>query len=170
MKIKIQNYTFNSTSKTITFTDYTSITLDSILMITNVTSNKIIYVFNDPLKGGTVSANVLTLTYNTASMSSSDALQIWVDTGTDYPVTIDQLNDCLNVLRNALYLISNPSYLDKSANQIRAQITGTISTLTTCNTVNTVTTLTNMGGYTATMNAFDNNQSAWALTSRPTIA
>jgi hypothetical protein len=78
-KIQIKNYSFNKTAKTVTFTDYASIDLDSVLLITNVTSNIIIYRFNDSTKGGTVATNVLTLTYDTSSMSNTDKLQIFYD-------------------------------------------------------------------------------------------
>jgi len=56
--------------------------LDSILLITNVTDNIIIYNFADPTKGGTVSDNVLTLTYDTSSMSNTDKLLIFYDDST----------------------------------------------------------------------------------------
>lgn len=76
MKILINNYTFNASSKTVTFTDYSSITLDNIYAVINVTQNIIIYNPTISSLGGTVSTNVLTLTYNTASMSNSDKLMI----------------------------------------------------------------------------------------------
>jgi len=79
MKILITNYSFNASAKTITFNDYASIDLERILLITNVTDNIIIYNFADPTKGGTVSGNVLTLTYNTTSMSNTDDLQIFYE-------------------------------------------------------------------------------------------
>ena len=79
MKKLITNYTFNASAKTIAFNDYTTISLKNILLITNTTSNVIIYNFAS--LGGTVSGNVLTLTYNTTSMSNSDNLQIFYDDG-----------------------------------------------------------------------------------------
>jgi len=78
-KIAIRNYTFNKATKQVTFTDYANIRLDEILLITNVTSNVIIYNFADNTKGGTVSSNVLTLTYDTTSMNNSDKLLIYYD-------------------------------------------------------------------------------------------
>ncbi len=76
MKVKINNYTFNKTTGKVTFPDYATIRLDSILLITNVTSNIIIYNFADPSNGGSVSGNELTLDYNTASMANTDSLQM----------------------------------------------------------------------------------------------
>jgi hypothetical protein len=81
MKKLITNYTFNPTAKTITFNDYSSINLERILLITNVTRNVIIYNFADPNKGGSVSNNVLTLNYDTTGMASTDKLQIFYDEG-----------------------------------------------------------------------------------------
>jgi hypothetical protein len=79
MKKLISNYTFNPTAKKVTFSDYTSISLERVLLITNVTINEIIYSFADPAKGGSVSGNVLTLDYDTTGMSSTDKLQIWYE-------------------------------------------------------------------------------------------
>lgn len=79
MKLKINNYTFNAAARTVTFTDYASISLAGLLLITNVTDNKIIYNFAKSASGGTVSNNVLTLNYNTTSMSNTDSLQIFYD-------------------------------------------------------------------------------------------
>ena len=80
MKIKVQNYTFDKANKQITFTDYATIKLDSILLITNVTyQNTIIYNFASSTLGGTVATNVLTLTYNTSAMANTDKLQIFYE-------------------------------------------------------------------------------------------
>lgn len=79
MKIRVPNYTFNKTAKTVTFTDYGSITLDRVVLITNVTRNIIIYNFADPLKGGTVATNVLTLTFDTSAQADADKLLIYYE-------------------------------------------------------------------------------------------
>lgn len=82
MKKLILNYTFNAAAKTVTLTDYGSIDLEGVLLITNVVDNVIIYNFSDPLLGGTAATNVITLTYNTATMSNGDELQIFYDDST----------------------------------------------------------------------------------------
>ncbi len=79
MKQIITNYTFDKTAKTVTFTDFATISLNRVLLITNVTANVIIYQFNDVALGGTAATNVLTLTYNTAAMANTDKLQIIYD-------------------------------------------------------------------------------------------
>lgn len=85
MKQTIKNYSFNKTAKTVTFTDFSSISLDRVFLITNVTSNTIIYQFNGTGLGGAVSTNVLTLTYDTSAMSNTDKLQIIYDCATGDP-------------------------------------------------------------------------------------
>lgn len=79
MKILVSNYTFDASEKKITFTDYNPIVIERVLLITNITDNIIIYNFADPTKGGTAATNVLTLTYDTTSMSDTDKLQIFYD-------------------------------------------------------------------------------------------
>lgn len=76
MDIQIKNYTFDKTAKTVTFTDYVTIRLDSVRIITNVESNIIIYNFAQSGLGGSVLNNVLTLDYDTSSMVNTDKLQI----------------------------------------------------------------------------------------------
>ena len=77
-KTLISDYTFvPAVSGTVTFNGKSNITLDNLLLITNVTANEIIYNFADPAKGGTISTNVLTLEFDTSSMTGADALQIW---------------------------------------------------------------------------------------------
>lgn len=85
MKLKINNYVFDASAKTIEIVDYATIRLDSILLISNVTRNIIIYNFASVLKGGTVSSNVLSLTYDTSSMSDSDKLLIYYDEAAALP-------------------------------------------------------------------------------------
>jgi hypothetical protein len=79
MKKQITTYSFDASARTITFSDYGSIRLDSVLLITNVTDNIIIYNFADTSKGGSADTNILTLEYNTATMDDTDKLMIYYD-------------------------------------------------------------------------------------------
>ena len=79
MKIKLDNYTFNPVAKTVTFTDYASLDLSDVILITNVTDGTIIFNFASPNLVGSVAANVLTLNYDTSAMSSTDRLAIYLD-------------------------------------------------------------------------------------------
>ena len=113
MKVKVSNYTFNKTTKTVTFTDYTSILLDGILLITNVTDNIIIYNFASPTLGGVVTGNSVTLTYDTSTMDDTDKLQIFYDDGVDVPssdanqVTLNYLVETLQELSSRLTAIAS---------------------------------------------------------------
>ena len=79
----VKNYTFNAVAKTVTSIDFSSIEI--ILSILNVTTGDIIYLPNNPNKGGTLSNGVLTLDYNTTSMSDTDKLQIIIEnSATDF--------------------------------------------------------------------------------------
>lgn len=86
MKQIVKSYVFNPAARTITFTHYVEIELSRLTMITNVTDGIIIFQFNNPNKGGTVSGNVLTLEYDTTSMSASDDLRIDYDALATDPV------------------------------------------------------------------------------------
>ena len=79
MKILFEDYTFSATTKEITFNTTSIISLSQLLLITNVTTNQIIYNFADPSTGGTIVNNVLTLDFDSTSMSNTDSLQIFLD-------------------------------------------------------------------------------------------
>lgn len=101
MKVLFQDYTFNAATKKVTFNTTETVALEQILLITNVTDNIIIYNFADPLKGGTILNNVLTLVYDTTTMSNTDSLQIFLDLkGTpSTEATAVAINETLKLLR-----------------------------------------------------------------------
>lgn len=159
MKILITNYTFNAASRTVTFLGYSRILLDSVLLITNVTDNVIIYNFAGAGKGGTVSGNVLTLEFDTTTMSNGDSLQIYYDDAAIIPATVQEQQ----TTEDLLYLLSvQGNALGKLAEMvdganIRAALAAssavigavtqsgswTLTTVTTVSTVTTCSTLTN---------------------------
>lgn len=80
MKTLIEDYSFNKATKQITFTGRTKpALLEEILLITNVTTGDILYSFADKLRGGSLAGNVLTLVFDTTSMSNTDRLQIFIE-------------------------------------------------------------------------------------------
>ena len=79
MKILFEDYTFSAALKQVTFNTTSVIGLSQLLIITNVSTNTIIYNFADPNTGGTIANNVLTLDYDTTSMNDSDSLQVFLD-------------------------------------------------------------------------------------------
>ena len=80
MKTLTTNYGFTASPVgRVQLLGYPNITLDQILLVTNVTDNVIIYNFADPTKGGNLTGNILSLSADTSSMSNTDRLQIFVD-------------------------------------------------------------------------------------------
>ena len=149
----IRNYLFNAASKTITFLDYTDIELPSILIITNLTSNTIIYNFAIAGKGGNVNGNVLTLTYDTTAMSDTDQLQIYYDDPTRDLVVNDEgelkvISEdniaMLNRILNSLIPLTNVDSSQRTLQTIDSISAGvTLPTVTTVSTVTAVTGITN---------------------------
>ena len=107
----VYNYTFDASAQTIKITGL--YTLRTLILITNVTDQQIIYNFADSSAGGTVSYNstndetTITLEYNTTSMSDSDELQILADDGADTKIDAgESLVDPVHKFR-----VSNPQNL-----------------------------------------------------------
>lgn len=151
MKILITNYTFNASAKTITFNSYQTISLASILLITNENTNPPTIVYNFAASNGTVSGNVLTLTYNTTAMSNTDPLQIYYDdvaiaasTQADQLIQEDlltQLITSVNQLAKMQIALAGASIqVQLQANAANPSI-GNINTITTLPTLANVTTV-----------------------------
>jgi transcriptional regulator with PAS, ATPase and Fis domain len=73
---------------------------------------------------------------------------------------LDVMAELIPVFRSLLLAITNPSYVDKSANQMRSQVTGSLTT---------VTNLTNLGSFPADHLQRMNNMTAWATNIRSLI-
>ena len=147
MKVQLTNYAFDKTAKTVTFTDYTSIRLDSVLLITNVTDNIIIYNFAEPTLGGTVATNVLTLIYDTSTMDDTDSLQIFYDdtdvqpSNAELQTTLNSLTETLQFLAVRLEVLAGMANAGQPA--LRVIPIASVSTAVTGSV--TVGTLTNFG-------------------------
>jgi len=75
-----KNYTFSVASKTITLSGITTVRLDKLALITNTTTNKILYNFADStVSTATVATNVITLSVLQGGESDSDKLRIDYD-------------------------------------------------------------------------------------------
>jgi hypothetical protein len=132
MKVLFQDYTFNAATKQITFNTTDNVALNQLLVITNVTDNIIIYNFADPLKGGVVANNVLTLTYDTTSMSNSDSIQIFLDLyGTpSTEETSIETNESVVLLRRLVQLLTPIGVQDAQQRQRVVVENGTIAVTT----------------------------------------
>lgn len=154
--IDIGSYTFDASNNQITLIDCPNLSLENLLIITNVTDGIQIYNFADEALNATISNNVITLEYNTVSMSNSDNLQIFIEDGqtSNDANAITEYIQCLGVcMKRLLDAIKYPAWLDRALNRLRMTTlveSGTITTVTTCSTVSTVSNITNIGGYSAT--------------------
>jgi len=140
MKVQLKNYTFNAASKVITFPDFTTVDLDSVLLITNVSTNEIIYNFANPTQGGTVNGNQLTLIYDTTSMLDSHDLQIYYDI--NLTPSSDEAVILLRRIAQALIPIATQDANQRQRITLDAISGGlTLSALSTVSTVSNVATL-----------------------------
>lgn len=120
-KQRISDYTFDASEKLVTFTDYTTIDLEALLLIVNVTDNIIVYNFADEALGGTITGNAVVLDYVTTGMDDADKLLIYYDTPmpeSDFNVntvvvkSTDSIQDWTGVAQNT---ISKSAVLDCSS-------------------------------------------------------
>ena len=91
-----QYYTFNPTARTITIPR--AIVKESLILIVNVDQNKVVYNFSDPnltASSYVVSGNqtVITLNYNTTTMSATDNLQFTYDEQWQDTIPAEQTRD-----------------------------------------------------------------------------
>lgn len=125
-------YTFSAAAKTITFSTGLVADIADVLLVTNVVDNIVIYQFNVVGKGATLTGNVLTLAYDTTTMSDTDELQIWVIAEPDLAlwVTNGRENETISYLRKISSATQTPNWLDQSTASIRV-VTASGVTLTT---------------------------------------
>ena len=96
----VGSYTFTPAANTITLSGLVqTMALQNFLLITNTTTNTIIYNFADSTTGAvSFNNNILTLDYNTSAMLSTDRLQIYVD----LPSYEENLHDLLRRMNKLL--------------------------------------------------------------------
>ena len=138
MKRIVTSYTFNSSTGDITFTEYDRIELERILLVTNVTNNVIIYNFANPNLGGIVNNNVLTVSFDTSSMSNTDSLQIYYFD--DFNSVSYDLVDDLRTLVQAL------SFLN-SARGVSGELRVTPLSTPNMGTLSNLSNIVQFGGY-----------------------
>lgn len=153
MKTLIDDYSFNASTKQITLNELTSIKIEQILLITNITDNTIIYNFADSNLGGSVVGNVLTLKYDTALMDNLDSLQIFIETpNTDFVQLNNLLTDGIAEIVHQLQSIRNDGGMADVSGRVRCNVEtgsmniGTATTVTGVTTVGTVTNMSQAGG------------------------
>lgn len=143
MKELVTTYVFSASANTVTSTSFSS--LESILLITNVSRNTILYNFADNTLGGSLVGNVLTLIKDCSSMSDSDLLQIFIDTpNTDFEYLNALLASGLAEIVRQLQSIRNDGGMADAAGRVRTVIeSGNVGV---SGNITTLTNLTNIGG------------------------
>jgi len=136
----LQNYTFNKVTKTVTFNDYRTVYLAGIKLITNVTTGTIIFQFNDGTKNGTVSGNVVTLDYNTTSMSNTDQLMIIYEE----PSIHSDSQTWIGLLAKIWQTVKTPPWTVYTG--AGPQVRVLVDTSSGIGTINTLTSLTQLAG------------------------
>jgi hypothetical protein len=116
MKKLVADYTFIPSTKTIRLNEFASIDLEGLLLVTNVSTNQIIYNFADPALGASASGNTVILNYDVTSMSDTDALQIYYDDAEDNPLT----EELFHVFKRLTRLLQSNAVVDSADRQIVA--------------------------------------------------
>jgi hypothetical protein len=161
MKKLITEYTFDPVTKQITLPQ--AYALSQLLLVTNTTSNTIIYNFANPALGGSMSGKILTLNVNTAGMSSTDALQIFVDDAS-VPATEDTQGTMAGLLQRILGMLTAPVGYDKA--QARSRVTAVVES----GTVTTVSNVSQIDAIPARPLVLGINTTAWTLSVRERIS
>ena len=145
MKALIKDYVFDPNLGTITLSK--AVGLESLLVITNVTRNTILYNFADPLKGCTVVDTVITLETSTSGMLNTDTLQVFIDEpNTDFESLAQDINDGLSEMVHLMKAQRFTIPDNAGRTRVNMETGGTIGTVTTVTTVGTVSNQTAMGG------------------------
>jgi hypothetical protein len=94
-----------------------------------------------------------------------------VDTSEASPLPVAD-NQSSNLLLRILQMLMAPLGYDKSLGRQRGTVlveSGTVTTVTTVTTVSTLSNIAAVGGYSAQMQVFDTNRTAWAQCVRARI-
>ena len=159
MKYLVKEYVFSADGKTVTFP--VPITKDRLLLITNTTRNRIIYNFADPLTGGAMVGNVLTLVADTAGMHDSDELQVYVDDGISQDEALTRIAESMSELALAIRRLQAVAPLPDPTGRVRAAIeTGSLSSVSTVSNVTNVTSVNGFAGYSSALVPFSVMQCA----------
>jgi hypothetical protein len=132
MKVLFQDYTFDPINNQIIFNTTDVITLEQILVITNVKANDIIYNFADPNKGGSISGNVIYLNYDVSGMGEADPLQIFLE------IPMNPSTDESVVLLRRLVQLLTPIGVQDAQQRQRVTVENSSVAVSTINSLNTL--------------------------------
>jgi len=143
-------YTFNYAAKTIALPTITPLQLEGIQLVTNLSTGKLIYQFNNSSLAGTVSGQVLTLTSSSAvGVSNNDNLQILYNPpiGGFFDRAAWLLESIVDYLRAPPWL--NSQFASGPKLGVIIDTNSTLGTVTAVSTVTTVGNQTGIGGINA---------------------
>ena len=146
-----------------------TLSLEQILVVTNVTRNEIIYNFADAAAGAaSYGLNTLTLDVNTSTHSASDKIQAWVYVDDAQAIDIAPQGTTAMLLTRILGMLLAPLGYRKDTQRYQASAVIESGTVTTVSTVTTVTNAVPVGNV-ATLGSLSAdrlinsaNWSAWA--------
>ena len=107
-------------------------------------------------------------------MNNADNLLIYYDDTSVSLATSEDISnkDIMIALKALILAVANPNYVDKSSNQLRTQVLGTVTvagTVTSSTTLTAVNNLVAMGGYQGQVLPIHENMMAWNLCVRNKI-
>lgn len=151
MKSIIKNYTFSTSGKTVTLTNVATIRLDRLALITDVTTNQILYNFADPtVATATVATNVITLSAVPVAANNADKLQIIYDLDIADAAFGDSTNAAELMAAGAAVSVTNP------VAQFNGAPASSTATWTSATSINTALTNSSALGYgTATVTTIE---------------
>lgn len=122
----IPNYTYSKAGKTITLSDFSTIRLDRIQLIVDVTINAIMYNFADPTVTATVATNVITLSAVPGASADTDKIEIYYDALLADPsydaVRTKELRPATSTPSSVSVTTASTSILASNANRLGATI------------------------------------------------
>jgi len=101
VRLEIGDYSFDASERKVTLIGCGDLTLENMLIITNVTDG--IQIYNFAKTTGTITDNVLTLSYDTTLMSDTDELQIFINVD---DISLADINTTLQFLQNQLEVLA----------------------------------------------------------------
>ena len=143
-----------------------TLSLEQILVVTNVTRNEIIYNFADAAAGAaSYGLNTLTLDVNTSTHSASDKIQAWVYVDDAQAIDAAPQSGLAMLLTRILAAMLAPLGYRKDTQRYQARTvveSGTVTLVSTVTTCSTVTNAAQLGGLSADRLINSANWSAWA--------
>ena len=137
MKKLVENYTFDPATNTVTFTDYSTIDLERVLIINDTTRGTVIFNFACPGMTGSVSTNILTLSYDVSGFAATDKLLIYYEDGIQESTVVD-LIETMRYLIKSLAVIGNAQGVaaDIRVTPVSVPTVASVTTLTNFQQVN----------------------------------